>query len=967
MNTSEFLHDDFAFGATIVVPRKREVLHKGVKVDIGDRAFDLLLFLVESRGSVLSKDSIIAEVWRNRVVEDNTVEGQISALRRALGEDRSNIRTVTGRGYQFTGELLGATRYDELPVAQTEKHAFSGAISGVSLPAEISPIIGRENAVQDIGAALQKHRLVTLVGSGGVGKTRLAIEAARQAMPHFHGGVCLAELAANTSGEHLATTIAVALGYPPGDGTPSLERLAPTLLSRDLLLVLDNCEHLIDEAARMAERLLQIAPQATVLATSREPLRIPGECVYRVPSLEVPPEDECETAREYGAVQLFEERAGLSIQHDRDAAAMLRLESRICRQLDGIPLALELAAACVPMLGLQGTAERLADRFQILTRGARTALPRQQTLRATLDWSYSLLSETQQTVFKRLSLFAGSFTLESAQGMVGCSSLSPDALVSTVIELVDKSLVSVISDASGMRYRLLESTREYGREMLREEGRLGEWSRRHASYYLDIFSIAEQRASAREDVDWERDYVPHLNDLRAAMQWSFGAEGDMKLAVELTVAGIPFLMHLALLQECLAKVDRALEWLSSEGGPADERHMKLYAARGMSLLCHTVASHTSDAFESTVEIAARIGNPGFQLLGLWGRWMCHYLSGEFESAIPLSRRIYDFASTSPYQCDRLAAHRLLGMSHLFSGELAGAVEQLRLASDDRVQLTPAQRMRFLYDEKMLAHASLALGLWFMGKTGQARQVAHQSLEDARGLDHPVSICYALSEGVCTLALLCGDEQELEQAVVSLTAETRRHSISTWRARAQMWQGLLQLRAGNANAYDELIGPAMANIGSKRYYLSLTPYVTAVAESLATHGKHEQAAEIIDSSLARAMRTGDKCSLPELLRAKADILVASEDQRAMRVAEAILLDAMQRAEQYRLLSWQLRCAVSLARLTHIKGQYDAALAIIHPMVLQFAETQESADVRAAHALMSSLNRRWSNRMSRAPKH
>ena len=233
---------DFSFGATIVIPDRRELLHKGKKVDVGERAFDLLLFLVESRGYVASKDEIISHVWPSRVVEENTVEGQISALRRALGCDRTAIRTVTGRGYQFTGELAGngSSALSSEPVRRT----------GVPVPADISPIVGRADALKEVCDAALNHRLLTLTGAGGIGKTRLAFEAARQLNPDFPDGVYLAELAATASADYLPTTIAVALGFPPGDGTPSLDRIARSLSTRRLLLVLDNCEHLVEETAR---------------------------------------------------------------------------------------------------------------------------------------------------------------------------------------------------------------------------------------------------------------------------------------------------------------------------------------------------------------------------------------------------------------------------------------------------------------------------------------------------------------------------------------------------------------------------------------------------------------------------------------------------------------------------------------------------------------------------------------------
>ncbi|MEX3637919.1 hypothetical protein [Paraburkholderia sp. BR14320] len=548
-------------------------------------------------------------------------------------------------------------------------------------------------------------------------------------------------------------------------------------------------------------------------------------------------------------------------------------------------------------------------------------------------------------------------SVRSAQEMASCAALAPDAVVTALMQLVDKSLVSVASGSGNVRYRLLESTRAYAREKLRASNTMDEWSKRHARYFLEIFRAAERQTELRADVDWKDGYVPHLDDLRAAMLWCFSAEGDMTLAVELTVASIPFLMHLALLQECLEKVDRALEWLSVEGAQIDERQMKLHAARGMCLLCHTVASSTSDAFDSAVKIAARVGNSDYQLLGMWGRWMCHYLNGEYVLAVPLAQHFNELAAASSCTCDRLAAYRLTGLSHLFRGDLPGALANLQRASCDRTSLARAERMRFLYDEKMLSHASLALTLWFVGEVDQARLAARQSLEDAREFDHPVSICYALSEAVCTLAVLCGDATALEEAVASLEGETRRHSISTWRARTQMWRGLLDLHAGDTTAFARTISPAMTNIGSKRFYVSLSPYITALAEALCRRGMISEAAEVIDASVARAIRTDDRCALPELWRAKAEVLVAIRGDEAIPAAESILTDALQMAQKHGFLAWQSRCSLSLARLRHMKGDAKAALNAIFPA------TQQSADAGDIRAAGPTLTGREANHRSR----
>jgi len=949
VRTQQF--EDFSFGTTFVIPRRRELSHNGAKVEIGDRALDLLLVLVEAQGSILSKDQIIALVWQDRIVEENTLEGQISSLRRALGDDRGAIRTVAGRGYQFVGELARPTPVPGgPPVAAT----LAPVYPGVRLPASVAPIIGREKALREVTELVLSHRLITLVGSGGVGKTRLAVEAARQLLPHFADGIYLAELAATSSADYLPTTLAVALGFPPGDGTPSFDRLAPSLYARHLLLVLDNCEHLIESAAQIAETLLHIGPRVTILATSREALRIAGEYVYRVPSLEVPPDDSAADAREFGAIRLFEERAGADIPSCGGSVSALPLEVRICRQLDGIPLAIELAAACVPTVGLQGVAKRLDDRFQLLTHGARTALPRQQTLRATLDWSYSLLPNIQRTVLDRLSLFAGPFTIESAQTVTSNDEIPPDAVVSVLIELVNKSLVSTVSDAGQIHYRLLETTRAYSYDKLRASGTLPEWSNRHALHFLDVFAQAEQQASARVDIDWNAAYSPHLADLRSAVKWGFSTEGNPAIAVDLTIASIPLSMQLALLEECLARVDTALAWLANSAAPAGEREMKLYAARGMCLLCHTVGPQTSAAFKTALELADQTGNTAYQLLGMWGCWMCLYLNGRFAQTLPLAQQFGAVATASEWPCDQLAAYRLRGMSRLFLGELDNALADLERAANSRTQLPRAQRIRFLYDERMLSHASLAHTLWFMGHTDQARLAAQQSLDDARELDHPVSLCYALSEAVCTLALQTGDDDGLDRAVSLMVTETRRHGISTWKARAEMWQGFLELQAGHVAAYNQKIYPAMMGIGSKRFYVSLTPFLSATAHLLVGHGKLAQAAALINPAVERAIETGDECSLPELLRAKAELMLLDPNASVQSAGEVMLMDALAQARSHRFLSWELRCVTSLAALRLRQGRERGTLDLLSPVYERFTEGLDSRDMKTARDVMRSFD-------------
>src|SRR5262245_6075488 len=361
--------------------------------------------LIDARGTVLTKDELMSRVWPDRVVEENNLPAQILTLRKVFGPDRDLIRTVAGRGYQFTGEVrtVGAVV------------AGSPPSPVISIPQAVSELIGREAELREVTALATEHRLVSLVGAGGIGKTRLGLEVARHFLPRFPDGVFVAEFGPLSRPWLVPATVAGVLGLTHVAGAASPEGVAGAVGTRKLLLVIDNCEHVIDAAAGMAEALLRASPGASLLATSREPLRVSGEYIYRVPPLDVPKEDtqDMEDVFSHAAVRLFVARAQAAepryIAEGRVAAAT----AAICRHLDGMPLAIELAATRIVAFGVDGVATRLDDRFRLLTGGNRT-LPRHQTMRATLDWSYELLSESERVVLRRLGIFAGAFTLDAA-------------------------------------------------------------------------------------------------------------------------------------------------------------------------------------------------------------------------------------------------------------------------------------------------------------------------------------------------------------------------------------------------------------------------------------------------------------------------------------------------------------------------------------------------------------------------
>src|SRR5438132_879675 len=561
------------FGRFTVISHRRELLADGRPIELGGRAFDTLMVLIDARSTVLGKDELMNRVWPDRVVEENNLQAQISALRKVFGADRDLIRTVAGRGYQFTGDIRDAETAVTPPAGLT------------NLPSHLADLIGRDASLDTVVDLITAHRLVTLTGAGGVGKTRLALEAARQLLLRFPDGVWLVELGPLADPALVPVTVATAVGLPLGTGPATADRVAGALREKHLLLVLDNCEHVIAAAASMAAALVSAGALARVLATTLEPLRAPEEHIYRVPSLDVPAEDnlDAEDVSRYGAIRLFDARARAAepgYVADRRRAATV---AAICRRLDGIPLAIELAAARVPAFGVDGIAARLGDRFHLLTGGRRTALPRQQTLRATLDWSYELLSEPERITLRRLAIFAGSFSLEAATAIVANPDLPASQVPESVAGLVGRSLVSTLPGELSMQYRLLETTRAYALEKLTESGDSQPVARRHAEYYRDLLERAEAEWEIRPTAEWLGAYGRHTDNMRAALDWAFSSSGDAAVGVGLTAAAVPLWFQQSLMLECRGRVERALASLEPGSARGDRREMQLFAALGASL------------------------------------------------------------------------------------------------------------------------------------------------------------------------------------------------------------------------------------------------------------------------------------------------------------------------------------------------------------------------------------------------
>ncbi|MBK9675692.1 MAG: winged helix-turn-helix domain-containing protein [Betaproteobacteria bacterium] len=483
----------YRFGRFELRPAARLLLVDSRPAALGARAFDLLLALLERRDRLVTKNELLELVWPGLVVEENNLQVQVSALRKLLGQDA--IATVAGRGYRCTLE----------PTQTTSAPHVSSFVAKHNLPAPVSSFIGRERELSNLRAMLASHRLVTLVGIGGIGKTRLTLQVATTLADAYADGVWFVDLAPVSDPRLVANAVATAVGVREEPGQPIIGALQRFVADRALLLVLDNCEHLLVACAQLARDLLQAGRKLTIVATSREPLHVPGEATFPVAPLPVPePAGDLapDTLGGYAAAQLFLDRA-IDARPDfaltRESAAAV---ARICRDLDGIPLALELAAARARSMSVDAIADHLTDRFALLKGRDRTALPRQQTLRAAIDWSYDLLAPPERALLQRLSVFAGGFALDGAEAVGAADGVAPNDVLDLLDHLVDKSLVAF--DAPTERYRLLETVRQYALEHLAESGDEAASRDRHLAFYVTLSQRAGSEILGPAQDTWHK-------------------------------------------------------------------------------------------------------------------------------------------------------------------------------------------------------------------------------------------------------------------------------------------------------------------------------------------------------------------------------------------------------------------------------------------------------------------------------
>jgi predicted ATPase/DNA-binding winged helix-turn-helix (wHTH) protein len=934
------------FGPFRLQIEERLLLEGDRPVRLGSRAFDILAALVERAGEVVDKQQLIARVWPHTFVEESNLKIQMSALRRALGDGQAGNRyivTVPGHGYNFVAPVQReetARAASAAPAPSTPPH---------NLPFAVTHMIGRDDAVAALVARLSRGRLVTILGAGGIGKTTVALAVAERVMDSYEHGVWLVDLAPLADPRLVPSAVATVLGLEIRTANP-LPGLAAAVRDKRMLLLLDNCEHVLDATACLAATILGGAPGVNILTTSREPLAAAGESEYRLTPLAIPKASSTLTAAEaapFPAVQLFVERVGAIVEDFALTDANAPAIAEICRRLDGLPLAIEFAAPRVEVLGVEGLAARLDDSLPLLGARRRTAMPRQRTMRAVVDWSYGLLSVDEQPFFRSLGIFKGAFPVEAATS-VAMDGAAPCDATDRLADLVAKSLVVADVSDTKPRFRLLDTTRAFTMEKLESSGERERIARRHAQYYLTLLKRAEAEAPARPAAEWLVDYAIEIDNVRAALDWAFSPAGDGSLGVALTTAAVPLWLRLSLLEECASRARQALRALATLGTADPREEMRLHAALGAAL---PDPADMAASFTRVLDIAKALDDPEYQLRALRGLYFNSARTIQFGTQLSFAEQFYNLAASESNQSDQLVGERMLGTVKYVLGDLVGArrhLEQVLTGHSATALGQTAVRfddvIRFQHDGQVEACVFLSGVLWLQGFPDQAIRMAERSLAEADAIGHGTSQCLALALGTCTLALWTGDLSAAADSTRLLVDLSTRNGISHWAIYGARFRRVIALRGGNVSSIKE--------IGQSDAHLRNLACCTELAEALAKAGRSAEGLAVLDSFEADSPELG--AFTPEFSRVRGELLLLQTTPASAKPSEDHFRQALDFARQHGALSFELRAATSLALLLRDQGRQAEAIICLQPIYGRFTEGFDTIDLIAAKRLLDELN-------------
>lgn len=934
----------FLFGPFRLSSSKR-ILSEGDRVvRLGSKAIEILIALVERAGELISERELIEIAWPNTFVVEANLTVQVAALRRALGEDETANQYIVnspGRGYRFVAPIK--VLEEESPEADLlvpRKH---------NLPAQLTRLIGRAEALDSIKRKLADGRLVSIVGPPGIGKTSTALRAAETALPQFRDGVWLVDLGSITNESLIPSALASAL---PIDVRSSdiLSGIVAALRYKNLLLVFDNCEHLIDGAAAAIAALLRGGNEIKVLTTSREPLRIQGEQVCRLPPLDVPPPGanlSLKGALTYPAVQLFVERAAAIVNNFELNDTSAAFAAQICRGLDGNPLAIELTAARVDAFSVKGLAARLKDRMSLLADTHRGTSSRHRTIATAIEWSYQLLSERERYILRCLGVFAGSFTLEAAVAVIPATE---DDTATILADLVCKSLLSVDVGTDGVRFRLLEITRAFALAKLIEKAERNELASRLASCLAEMF---RKCADGPSRVETLRDAVLELDNVRGILNWAFSASGQDGAGVALAAAAVPVWLENSLLTECIGWTTKAIDAL--EPSVESERsEMILKAALGLAVMfTEGMTSQSRDALSRAIELAGHLRDRQWELRAHLGLVLFMHRRGDFKGALEGTKRIEKLVADVGEPTALAMLKSVKSASLYFNAEYPSALNLAREAhAYFRTHASPSQVGRWGLNHSIYAQCVMTGVHWCEGRFDQTLSACLSAHSEAEETGNPTSICQALSWCGCAMFLRLEELDLAGAAIRRMRQVAEDNDIQSYLFSAIGFEGRLLFLKGEFEQAERHLREAISKLSDARYENASLPFLGRLGVLLAADGRPEEAVLASAESLERIRAAEALWLLPDALRIHGTTLLSLEGNKS-ESAESHFREAITISRHQGSLGWELWAVEALAEMLRQQGRNKEASAELERTLGKFVEGFETVPFRRAKTMLDKL--------------
>jgi predicted ATPase/DNA-binding winged helix-turn-helix (wHTH) protein len=928
--------DVVSFGPFRIYPGQRKLLCRGVEVRLGGRAMDVLRVLAKKKGALVHSDELFAAAWSDVFVHESNLKVTVAALRRTLREyspSHEYIGNVVGRGYWLSSDVRPLSSSDDIP-------------RSAPLP-ELRTIIGRDEEIAELCETMVHYRLSTIAGAGGMGKTTVAVAAAQIFEDEAGHAVTFVDLARVVSEEFVASTIAAALGISV-EGKDVLPAAASLLARRKALLVLDTCEHVQREVARICDVLLEDTANLRILATSRRVLGSQFEHVVWLPPLTVPPEgqdDTVEAVLAYSGPQLLatlaSDKAGYRIA-EKDARAI----AEICRRLDGAPLAIELASSRLKGRSADLVLGELEDRFRRLRRDGPGGPLRQQTLLLTLEWSYALLTRSEADALRAISIFSGTFVTDSVIYVGAALELVPATVLEAISGLLGKSMLSIDQGAGEPRYRLLDNTRAFARDLLVAHDELDRVSARHAHLQLEILERANSEQAGMPVRDWQMLCAGQVDDLRKAIDWVLYGRRDLLLGMKLVAAGLPLWQTLSLDLEIFRNCTTALAEL--DGIDCKDPTLELNLAVGLAAVSALLSNDTEKTvatFQRAIDLArvALDANAEFRALGALAlyavlRGTQSEPAGTLEAMGKAAIRTNDpFAL---WEQQHVYAFWESCSGYFSSGHARLESIFVELDAYPEHLLTKSQ-----VNIKLMMRTNFAATAWYAGKIGRTQKLVNETLEMALAVGHGLTLAYCLGTGLIDALLQMGDYQKAEYGIDLLERTIDRHGLGAWVAKAKCYRAAFE--AFSERSDPERLRLAFDGLGGKAANVEHQAYFAILAGAMLEAEHIDDVLEVSDFVFTLGAQRWVR---PEFLRIKAG---TEQAKGQIDRAEATLRASLRDTDEIEVPSFKFRAAYDLALLLHERGASMQARELLAPLFSQFSDGFDTRDLRRARELLEQL--------------